>query len=117
MTRDQIIAKWDAMTPRERDAWVAEVVLDIRVSFEYSPRGPIYLDYNDGGRRHIRNYTTDISAAWAVVDGHARYEIGLYEGKVTAAMGVPGWYVSATTAPEAISLAALIAKLTEEHAQ
>lgn len=33
MTKEEILAKWDAMTPRERDAWVARDVM----GWKYTP--------------------------------------------------------------------------------
>lgn len=118
MKRDEIIAKWNGMTPRERDAWVAEVV------FGWKPLGDGRMRSSDGFMiRAIPEYTTDISAAWAVVD---RY----YSYRITRLNGVDHYrvvlhdedgdlraYAHSSSAPEAIGLAAILAKsLTEEGA-
>lgn len=140
MTRDQIIAKWNALEPRKRDAWVAIVVFGW-FDCDIVPRGgygrmilvpPIdderrgwATTYDEYGFPHwLPHYTEDIDAAWAVVNETAKWggmDIGCY--------GKPGaqFYVAAThtdtapyqrmvsvtrsSAPEAICLAAIIAKL------
>lgn len=112
MTRDQIIEKWDGLTPRERDAWVAEVV---------SPLVPSVLCFYV-----LPKYSTDISAAWEIVDISAEWggmEIGCY-GKSSAKIYIVCTYtdtaphqqavsITKESAPEAVCLAALIAKLTK----
>ncbi|GGF88052.1 BC1872 family protein [Paenibacillus abyssi] len=114
MTRDEVVAKWETLTPRERDAWVAEVAFGKTVERERRPNGSISVFTDVGIRQALPYYTTDISAAWAVVNTSDRFDIGGFGGDVTASLGHPGWYVSAPTAPEAICLAALIARITKE---
>jgi hypothetical protein len=67
MTREEILAKWDSMTPRERDALVAEKVMEWKERVDF--------DYVDGliaryvpGTMDVVNFqpSTDISAAWEV---------------------------------------------------
>lgn len=116
MTRDQIIAKWNGLTPRERDAWLAEVV------FGYETYGAFYEP--NGVRVLIPRYTEDIVAAWTVFEAikmsgawvevaynpvHQRYRGFIGANKVP---GISGADIGAPTAPEAISLAAIIAKLS-----
>ena len=67
MTHDQIHEKWDGMTPRERDAWVAEVVTGVRPEKRRIPcpdgiNGCAVVHY-----AHFPNYTTSISAAESVL--------------------------------------------------
>jgi hypothetical protein len=132
MTREQIIAKWDAISPRERDAWVAEVVFDRPNVRPY--RGRFVFDnvgYIGGkpigdvmGVVDVDDYTTDISAAWTV------FEITLDPNRTALwplGNGVSGLFYAVAyddvivahgkTASEAICLAALIAKITEEDEQ
>ncbi|MEK4360785.1 hypothetical protein NYE48_27650 [Paenibacillus sp. FSL M7-1455] len=124
IARDQIITKWNRMTPRERDAWVAEVV------FGWKTLGDGRVRSSDGFMiRAIPEYTTDISAAWAIVEESARWggmEIGCYASRSSR------WHCVSTqtdtapyqrrvsvtkdSAPEAIGLAAIIAKLVTEVA-
>ena len=102
MTRDEVQAKWDALTPRERDAWVAEAVM----GWQWT-------------------YTSDIAAAWQVVEKmmegeHNSFRLfrcdGFPESRRCAASFKPSVesalkLVEAPTAPEAICLAALMAVL------
>jgi hypothetical protein len=112
-TRESIIVKWSGMKPRERDAWVAEVVFGIHTATKW------FNCYNGAKswlmehRATFPRYTTDISAAWTVVAAmgdclHLR-EHGA-EGEWEAMFcgsGCDG--ASGETAPLAICLAALIA--------
>ncbi|MEK5178460.1 hypothetical protein [Paenibacillus odorifer] len=117
MTREEIVAKWAELCARERDVWIAEVVFGLNV--EYENGEPYVSDFGFG--RVMDEYTTDISAAWAVleafeyhtvgthVDGSYRAQVGRWDGK-------PGSRIVdayAETEPEAVCLAAIIAKLTE----
>lgn len=136
MNREQIIAKWETLTPRERDAWVAEVVFDWewRAPDEYSTgwyervNNPPFYDRMHTGHAEDWSPTTDISAAWAVfnvipgeaymyrsdidssfvvsfgVSGHSCHDCGEDDFEITS-------QASAKTAPEAICLAVIIAKL------
>jgi len=117
MNREEIIAKWDGMTARERDAWVAEVVTKV-------PRERRRINCPDGDRgcavihfAYYPNYSTDTSAAWTVVEAAEWSALINYTPTLTRAnFHRNGWAqydVYATKAPEAICLAALLAKLTE----
>ena len=131
MNRTEIEAKWNTLTPRERDAWVAEVVFGVPVQYEYSPRGPVYLDKRTlmDSRTHIRNYTTNLNAAMVLLDTVSG-ELYIYRENPTfnfvvsfgysteecSECGEDEFEVEAQgkgTLPEAICLAALIAKLTD----
>ncbi|MCR8843141.1 hypothetical protein NQ117_05565 [Paenibacillus sp. SC116] len=127
MNRKQIIEKWDGMSPRERDAWVAEVVFEQRVDngvgcpFAESFPGDHFFVISGGDVRKLPNYTTDISAAWKVFECHPYVEAARIPGTVTT-YGVrinnsnDGTVLAMTqkpTFPEAICLAALIAKLPD----
>jgi hypothetical protein len=57
----------------------------------------------------LEPYSANISAAWEVMEKFDRYEIGLWEGKVSAALGTPGYYAHGETAQLAICRAALLA--------
>lgn len=121
MTRDQIIAKWNALEPRERDAWVEEVIFGDTSVLNVGE----YWFCGGNLRFPLPFYTEDIAAAWTVVNETAKWggmDIGCY--------GKPGaqFYVTAThtdtvpyqrtvsvtrsSAPEAICLAAIITKLS-----
>lgn len=127
MNRDQIIAKWNGLSPRERDAWVAEVVFgwewhELEEERAYLLPPPIderlgwTAMYENGIPHYLPRYSEDISAAWAVLATFEEYEIGRSEGVTVVYAGIPGWYVRRETSdsvPEAISLAAVLAKLTE----
>ncbi|ODA10530.1 BC1872 family protein [Paenibacillus polymyxa] len=119
MTRDEVIAKWNSMQPRERDAWVAEDVMGLELVEHMLAAYPKYRlpDYPDYFR-DVPNYSTDISAAWVVLEKPEimdRIQIGLYPtsfGKWIARPYMAGYEncrVQADSGPEAICLAALIA--------
>ncbi|OMC96257.1 hypothetical protein MKX34_24140 [Paenibacillus sp. FSL R5-0636] len=114
MKREEITAKWAELGARERDAWIAEAV------FGWERTNGI-ID------AILPQYTTDISAAWALVDksaefggmsvsftcsrnGARRYTVETY------ANGVAFVVAAGSTAPEAIGLASIIAALTEVSA-
>lgn len=120
MTRAEIIAKWSAMSPRERDAWVAEAVFGFIVSRERRLNGLIYA-FGSGGYNDIcPAYTTDIAAAWTVaerlnIDHYVKIEriagdVNVTGNYVCEIGGFIGW----GAAPEAICLAAIIAKISSE---
>lgn len=141
MNRDQIVEKWMALSPRERDAWVAKDVLGWDVHSEYGLR--FYPD-NDVEASYILNeppedcpkelractgqivclrvpeFTADITAAWMVVEKSAEWggmEIGYYATRSDRWVVVKTYLskeieVMQFTAPEAICLAAIITKLT-----
>ena len=129
MNREQIIEKWDGMTSRERDAWVAEVVFGLNVGYENGT--PYICDFCIG--RDMDEYTTDISAAWEVVTHMIAEE---YEPTINTVTNQSVGYLLGEAelndyhccfakgrvlhvrahrkhAPEAICLAAIIAKLTK----
>lgn len=132
MTRDEIITKWDGMAPRERDAWVAEVVFGQDNACDRIG-GCLKEMFGEECRckcdepRPCPHYTTDISAAWAVFEKLREnwlpglqdcavfgYRVDLQSDSECRA-DVGG--VIAPTAPEAICLAAIIAEtLTKEDA-
>lgn len=90
MTRDEVIAKWNSMGSRERDAWVATDVMCWSVyHFDKDvPERCYYMLVNESfdsvvnevgwnaGERKTEeevwedcpHFTTDISAAWEVID-------------------------------------------------
>lgn len=130
MNREQIIEKWNRMTPRERDAWVAEAVFGwskYDVSFRTivmphpdDARWGWTAIWDEGGRPHwLPHYSTDISAAWDVFECHPYVEVARIPGKgITYGVRInnsdDGTVCAMTqkpTFPEAIGLAAIIAKL------
>lgn len=118
MKREEIIAKWAGMTARERDAWVAEVVLGHSVGRERRLNGEIFIvdaDAPHGFQRAVPRYTTDISAAWTVLDSvRLNYYVQLDDkesGKWTFSIRYGKWKATALSAPEAICLASIIAEL------
>lgn len=116
MTRDEIIAKWAGMTSREKDAWIERIVFGRETFGQFRE--------TNGIRVLISHYSTDISAAWTVFERFPYVEVARIPGPVTT-YGVrindpdDGRIYAMTkepTFPEAICLAALIAKLTEVSA-
>jgi hypothetical protein len=126
MTRDEIIAKWNGMTPRERDAWVEEVVFGAKiVSVADDDYYHVVLQSPGGIAVYspVPRYTKDISAAWAVFERFPYVEFARIPGaSVTYGVrvndpddGSVRAMTQADVAPEAIGLAAIIAKLAEEE--
>lgn len=112
LTRDEIIAKWDGLTPRERDAWVAEVV------FGWTPFKDGRMRSSDGFMiRAIPEYTTEIFEAWSVFDSFEYGTITRMDFAYRANIrGIPGFAaVFKPIAPEAICLAAIIASLQSDE--
>lgn len=109
MKRDEIIAKWAELGAREKDAWVESAVFG----------GETFGQFREvnGVRVLIPNYTTDISAAWAVLDFvRLNYTVQLDDkesGNWTLSIRYGTWKATAASAPEAICLASIIAELTE----
>jgi hypothetical protein len=99
--------KWSDMSPRERDALVAVNVMGWEVV-----RGTVVPPgYESWSKPEVPSYTTDISAAWEVVEKMDEWIVqrardGDYW--VTVRFG-ESWYLSGwvKSAPEAICLAAL----------
>ncbi len=117
MSREEIIAKWDSLTPRERDAWVAEAVMGysaIKID------GNTFIILDDKSLPVDFNPSEDISAAWEIVEKIIQDEmwINLIVGKDTDCTifskgkicGEVMGEAKKETAPEVICLAALIAK-------
>jgi len=109
--RKEIIAKWDGMGSRERDTWVAEVVFGMETFGQFREV--------NGVRVHVSHYTSDISAAWAVLE-HMNADHYVSVERLADCINSTGDYVCECggfsgwgTAPEAICLAAIIAKLME----
>ena len=135
MTRDEIIAKWAGLSARERDAWVATAVMGWR-RVSRPGGGGGYIGWQDAEGRVVAlesdaTLTTDsrdwfrpsrdITSAWAVFERFPYVEAARIPGPVLT-YGVrindpdDGSIRAMTkeqTFPEAICLAALIAKLTE----
>lgn len=108
MTRDEITAKWAWFSARERDAWVERAVFG-RETFGQ------FREVN-GVRVHISRYSTDISAAWAVLGTFPYATVDISPDHVEAFVWDDDGRRSDAVQPEApgaICLAALIAKLTE----
>lgn len=124
MKREEIIAKWAEMSARERDAWIAKVVFGCTGIGNF---GALLIGVftEDGGQfaADIPQYTTDISAAWAVFEHYPYIEVARLPGvKVIHAVRINGLDGSIRTItqeptfPDAVCLAALIAELTEVSA-
>lgn len=134
MTRDQIVAKWNGMTPRERNAWVAEVVMGWRrVSRPGGGGGYIGWENADGRIVAIESDCTmstgpqdwfrpsqDVRSAWTVFE-HMNKTHWISIMRIAETSNVTGNYVAecggnsagSNSASEAICLAAIIAKLTD----
>jgi len=75
LTRDEIMARWDASTSRERDAWVAETVMGWKIGFDPAEDGGAsWFTESNGGDWVETDYcpenfkpSTDISAARKVI--------------------------------------------------
>lgn len=117
MTRDEVIAKWNSMQPREWDAWVAEEVMGLELSDNMLAAYPKYRlpDY-PGYFRDVPNYSTDIVAAWEVLKKFKTYQITYSESgfshsgmKYRVIVGRNQDVAYSDIETEAICLAALIA--------
>lgn len=119
MTRKQINEKWDEMTPRERDTWVADAVLGITVFPRYGTERFSDEVYDNHTGELLPRYTCNISAAWRVLEAPDDTGLTPIWGVMPTVDGYNVAFdygrsvVQAPTAPEAICLAALIAKLSE----
>jgi hypothetical protein len=120
MTKKEILA----MKPgRELDKVVGEIVFGYEVKiflFQGFAPDPYYRTPSQYGRTYefLPNYSTDISAAWQVVEKLFREGYGLLMigdvDKFTVILAADMNYkAEAKTAPEAICKAALLAKLEE----
>lgn len=131
MKREEIIAKWNGMSARERDAWIAHVLFgwtgaDVDMA-------NLAYEYGVTGVTQYPRYTTNMCDAWTV------WESLLAEGceplinttssrssNVISGEVPEGWthvcvhkagvnyHVSIKEAPEAIGLASIIAKLSNK---
>ena len=109
------------MTNRELDALIAEKVFGWTHCAPNSPYdGEVTGVFFGTGRPHgggtipLPHYSTDISAAWEVVEKVGllnEYLLGCWDDGIWVVSDVDGnWYADAVTAPLAICLAALKAK-------
>lgn len=113
--------KWDDMAERERDLLVAERVTK---HFPFNDKPERFRSREhllDIANYHVPDYTTDITAAWEVVEKMISkgvwFEIAWNPNKqrfrvLIGANGVDGIHgcdINARTAPEAICKAALLA--------
>ncbi len=116
MTRDEVIAKWNSMQPRERDAWVGETVLNMKPEYNENLN---WHGWTTGERRwssSIPNFTKDISAAWELLKKFKTYQITYSESgfshsgmKYRVIVGRNQDVAYSDIETEAICLAALIA--------
>ncbi|MEC0233558.1 hypothetical protein P4H71_04210 [Paenibacillus kribbensis] len=119
MTRDEVIAKWNSMKPQERDIWVATAVM----GYKADRIRPGMIINSKGYSTSPAMYSTDIGAAWEVSQKYPImkltrtkiFEISLAEYICTFWNDADSGpiEVPATTAQEAVCLAALIAVLTQ----
>ncbi|MCC3381936.1 hypothetical protein ACFQ5D_18065 [Paenibacillus farraposensis] len=132
MNRDEVIAKWNSMQPRERDAWVAEEVMGLTVVREKRPYGKVWVRAADepGAMNNLPVYSTGMGATWKVLErvrgnGYSftlgevseksgsfiRGEAKLGDNMCNFHIATKGIFTPAfrETMPEAICLAALIA--------
>ncbi|MEK5089085.1 hypothetical protein MKY98_19475 [Paenibacillus sp. FSL M8-0228] len=62
MNRDEVIAKWNSMSPRGRNVWIAVEVMGKKES---------NINYgwisSEGFDHYPKDYSTDMSAAWEVI--------------------------------------------------
>lgn len=116
MNPDQIIAKWESMSSRKRNAWVAEVIFGwkaVRIKdAEYAYELGVCCVET------IPHYTEDISAAWTLMETASfSVDINTTPSSTRVNFHRNGWSqydVWRPTAPDAICLAAMVAKLTTE---
>lgn len=130
LTREQIIEKWRGMARWERDEWVAETVMrwEWYIPDNDEPTGWYSIDTECyTGKAEDWSPTTDISAAWEVVEELRKdWLVELHD------TGPFGWKIELFSdtryrtdmngvivrkVEEAICLAALIAKLTKEESE
>jgi len=131
MNREQIIAKWNTLTPRERDAWVAKVIMRYEWYvpdydeptgwYMQTPHTDTFADFIFTGKGADWSPTTDISSAWTIVEYLRKYWLVQIRD-----CDVFGWVIDllsdseyrtdiggihAQKVEEAICLAAILAKL------
>lgn len=125
MNREQIIAKWNTLAPRERDVWVAEVVTEVKREKRRIPCPDGNYGCAVAHYAYFPRYTTDISAAWEVVEYLRKYWLVQIRD-----CDMFGWIIDllsdseyrtdiggihAQKVEEAICLAAIISKLAKEE--
>ena len=64
MSRNPLLDNWEELTPRERDELVARHVLG-------------WIERRISGTEHVPPFSTDIAAAWQVVDAYPRLRFSL----------------------------------------
>lgn len=110
MTRDQIIAKWETLTTRERNAWVAEVVFGMTIGRD--EKGPYVCGYGTVAYE-LDAYTTDITAAWSVLEEMRKgFFVALIDNFYGWHVDIEGVYAIGDEAAETICLASILRKLT-----
>lgn len=127
MTRDQIIAKWETLTPRERDAWVAEVVFGWERRFngvqtvisppEGDERRQWAAVYDEYGCPHwLPRYTTDTAASWSVLEEMRKgYCVARIDKFYRWRVDIEGVYAIGAEAEEMVCLASILRKLTPKE--
>ena len=69
LTRDEIMARWDASTSRERDAWVAKKVMGLTMSeLSMNSYPKVVNPNNEAYIMAVDYYSTEISAAMEIVE-------------------------------------------------
>lgn len=107
MTKKEVIAKWNSLSPRERDAWIAETVMGLKLDkhipgncLKNSMSIPIY------------RYSSYTSVAWGVIEkmqGEWSWEMKMTNAAQEVDVRIGKGYATSENVPEAICLAALIA--------
>ena len=83
MTRDEVIKKWESLSDRERDVWVAERVMGLKADHQtqtYLVEGYDDLEgWAEGTWEPVPRYTSDSQMAWKVLETleHGDYRLGL----------------------------------------
>ena len=122
MTRDEIL---NMPAGHELNKLVAEHIFGMRIEENHGLAGGFYwvgngVQFGDMRVQNVPDYSTDIEAAWEVVDKLVRFSITIesfskgvlcrfFSAGQTAAGDAVGW---ADTAPLAICRAALLAMVT-----
>ncbi|GIP02085.1 hypothetical protein J28TS4_04920 [Paenibacillus lautus] len=118
MKREEILAKWESLKPRERDAWVAEVVFKDTNVFNVAEHW-----FCGHGMFTLPLYTEGVSEAWEIAEQYpiATVErVEIFEGNIEVKATLWEGFdyrepveATAKTVPEAICKAALLAVLEE----
>lgn len=86
MTKEEVIAKWNSLSPRERDAWIAETMMGLKLD---KHRPGMYLA--ELYSAYIPNYSEKMSAAWQVLGKFPLWSMSrteVFEGSVTYEVSV-----------------------------